>query len=181
MGIAKHIALAWGAAVRGIHVTDVGKRRQRRDIALPVVGNEFGDRKPVTRITDGRCQQVFHRQPAETPVQFKPAVHTARHGDGQWSVGRDARQVPPPELIKGQAFGRPPAGVESVQALCFGVPDQRKQVAADATAGWFNHAEHGIGGNGGIHGRAAPFENFDGHLRRQRLTGAGHAVARNDL
>src|SRR5690606_23371673 len=60
------------------------------------------------------------------------------------------------------------------------VPDDGIEIAADAVAGGLDKAEHGVGGNGGVNGRAAGLEHVQSSLRGERVGRGGGAVGRDD-
>ena len=68
-----------------------------------------------------------------------------------------------------------------MQALGLGIPDDGKQVAADAVAHGLHEAQHGIGGNRGVHGIAPGLEHIQRHLRGQGLAGGRHALGGEHL
>ncbi len=68
------------------------------------------------------------------------------------------------------------AAVEAVQLLRFRVPIADKDVATHAVAPWLDQPEHGVGGDRGIGGVPARFEDFETDLRSQRLAGGDDAV-----
>jgi hypothetical protein len=71
------------------------------------------------------------------------------------------------------------AGVQAIELLSLCVPDDGEQIAAHATTGRFDKAQHCIGGNGGIHGIAPGLQNLQADLCRQRLAGRHNAVTRH--
>ena len=69
------------------------------------------------------------------------------------------------------------AGIQAVELLGLGVPDDREQVATDPTRHRLDDPEHGVGRDRGIDGVAPLLQHADGGRGRQRLAGGGHAVA----
>ena len=75
---------------------------------------------------------------------------------------------------------RPATRVEPGQLPGFRLPDNGKQIAADAAIHRLHDAEDGIRGNRGVHGRAASRKNLGPGLRGKRLTGRDDASPRDD-
>ena len=86
-----------------------------------------------------------------------------------------------PKMFQRQCMGRAAAGIEAMKFFRLAVPNDGEQIAAHAVAGGFNQTHQGIGGNGGVHGGAALFQDVQRGLRGQRLAGGGHAVTRDDF
>jgi len=62
-----------------------------------------------------------------------------------------------------------------------GVPDDGEEVAAEAVARGLHETEGGVGGDGGVDGGAAGFENIEADLGRERVAGGDHAVRGDHL
>ena len=94
----------------------------------------------------------------------------------QRAAAGDVFQVAVLELFERETARAAAAGVEAVEFFGFGVPDDGEQVAAEAAAHGLGHAEHGVGGDGGVDRVAAGLQDLDGGLGRERLAGGRHAV-----
>jgi hypothetical protein len=85
------------------------------------------------------------------------------------------------QLSRLSPSGRAARGVEAVELFRLRLVDDGEEVAADAAAGGLHEAERGVGGDGGVDGRAALAQDVEADLRRERLAGADHAVLGDDL
>jgi hypothetical protein len=56
--LAMDLAGLWGLAIDQIGAGTGGKLRQQRRCALPLLGDDFADRKALTGIIDGRSEQL---------------------------------------------------------------------------------------------------------------------------
>ncbi len=79
--------------------------------------------------------------------------------------------------FQGEGFGRAAGAGEANDFFELWVPDHGVAVAADAGAGGFDEAEDGVGGDGGVDGGAAFFEDFDGGEGGEGVRGAGGSAA----
>ena len=55
------------------------QRLETGSVALPILGNKLADRETLLRVTNARSKNRPHRQLAETPVHFEPAVNRSRN------------------------------------------------------------------------------------------------------
>ena len=132
--------------------------------------------KPSRAVRMAGARTVRQRQLAEARVELGPAIDAARDADRERADLGDAVELLPLEFFEREGVRAAAAGVEAVEPLGFGVPDDGEEVAAEAAAGGFRHGEHGVGRDGGVDGVAARLERFDGGERGERLAGGGHAV-----
>ena len=151
-------------------------RAQARLGVLPVAGDDLADGKAVLGVGDRRREQLGPRPGAEPLAKLVPAVDAAGHRPAQRPVDGDRRQPLGLEQLDRRGRRRAAAGVEAVELLGLGVPDDGEQVAADAARHRLDHAEHGVGRDGGIDGVAALLQHADRGRGRQRLAGRGHAL-----
>ncbi len=149
---------------------------QHRHAAVPVVGDELGDREALLGVLDGRRQHLRHGQPAELPVQLEPAVHAAGHAHGQGALGGDVLEAELLEVVEGEGLRRAPAAVEAVELLRLRVPHDGEEVAPHAASRGLHEAQGRVRRDGGVHGGAALLEDVQGDLGDQGLARAGHAV-----
>ena len=140
--------------------------------------DDLRDGRSFAGMPDCGGQNVFHGKYAKPFVQRKPPVYGARNRDGQRPMQRNpvgsvqARHKVFPRLSE----GRSSAGVQPMQATRRFVPYDGEQVSADSAVVRLDEAQHGVGGDGGVHGRAALFQDVDGGLRSQRMAGRSHAM-----
>ena len=146
----------------------------------PPSGDDLGDRKALLGVLDGRTQNIREGQLAELLMQVVPARNAAGHRPGQRAVFGNLLQLVHLEVFARGLVGRAAAGVEAVQLLGLVVPDDGEQVAADAARHRFHEPQGGVGGDGGVHGRAPLTQNIEPDLRGQRLAGRDHAVPGHD-
>ena len=78
-----------------------------------------------------------------------------------------------------RALGRPAAGVDGGELAGLGIPIDGEQIAAHAVALRLDHAQHGVGRDGRVHGRTAARQNLRSRLRSQRLAGGHDAALRH--
>ena len=156
-------------------------------VALPVLGDDLGDREAVLGIGDRRCQVFADWELAETLVQREPGINRAGHRyrerSHEWNLirrfharllvgGRDLGL----HLRKIAALRRPAGTVVTVELVRLGIVDDDETVAADAIEHRLHQTENRVGRDRGIHRAAAFLKYFDGGERGQRLFGGGHAV-----
>ena len=77
--------------------------------------------------------------------------------------------------------GAGPEAFRPVQFAGLGVPVESEQVAAQAVLHGFDDGEHGVGGDGGVDGRAAARQNLRRRLRGERLAGGCDSLLRDHL
>ena len=73
------------------------------------------------------------------------------------------------------------AGIERPTFPARRIVHEPEGVAPQSAHLRINHGQHGPGGNGGIHGRAAPAQNSQAALRRQMMRRGNHAVPRDRI
>src|ERR1700756_734327 len=83
------------------------------------------------------------------------------------------------QKFNGKLSRRPAAGVEAIKLPGFCVPIDKEEVAADTVHHRLCHAEHGIRGNGCIHGGATLSQHLSAGLRRQIMAGGNNAAVRH--
>ena len=88
------------------------------------------------------------------------------------------------DAVRGQKFDgkfsrRPAAGVQSVKLSRFCVPIDEKEITANSVHHGLSHAEHGVRGNGCVHGRSALRQHLSTRLRRQIMAGGNNAMVRH--
>ena len=88
--ITKDLPLARGSTPRHEDIPKSGPLLQDRHASLPVEGDELGDGETLPGVLDRRGQDLFHGQLTKATVELEPAVHSARHSDGQRAVARDS-------------------------------------------------------------------------------------------
>ena len=174
-GLRKISPLARRAAVGQERLGEAGKVAAACAFAGPAEGDDFGDGKAFAGVADGGGEHVRQRQLAEPAVQLGPAVDAAGHADRERAERRNVLRACACAILRQLCERRDAAaaaGVEAVELLRLGVPDDGEQVAAEAAAGGLGDAEDGVGGDGGVDGVAAGFE----HVERDRVA-SGWLVA----
>ena len=136
------------------------------------------DRIPGFGITDGGLEKLGELEAAEALVQVAPGGGRAGHRDRQPAPVRHGLVAPVPQQLPGQAGRGAPRAVQAVQALP--IPDQREGIPANAVAGGLEHGQGNRGGQGGVHGVAAPVEHLESRLGRQGLAGGNRATGAQD-
>src|SRR6476646_5329708 len=110
---------------------------------LPATRDDLCDGESVAGVLDRGGEDFVEWQLAKAVVQLGPAVDASGHRHGERSSGGDVFQVAMLELFECEAARAAAAGVEAVELLCVGVPDNGEQVAAEAAAHGFGYAEDG--------------------------------------
>ena len=134
----------------------VSRFLQARCVAAPIIGDDLRNRRAVTGVLNGRFEVHVHRLLAELVMQRVPAIDRARHRHGRGAEGRNLLALHEfvgfrLHVVQCRAQGRATGAIVAVELLRFRVPDDGKQIAADAVAGRLDQAEHGICGNRGVH------------------------------
>src|SRR5690606_28961425 len=80
------------------------------------------------------------------------------------------------ELLEAEPPRRAPTSVVTVELLRLWIPDDRKQVAADAAHVRLDQRQHRVCGDGRVDRTPALFERLDGDERCDRMGGRGHPV-----
>ncbi len=176
----ERLAACRDAAARHEDRGEAGMAMKLAGAGLPRCADDCGHGKAVARVFDRRREQVLERQAPEARVQLAPAIDRARHADGQRAALGDQVEL---EVELEQAFQRQrerraAASVQAVQPAACGIPDDRKEVAADSAARRLREAERGIRGDRGIDGAAAAAQRREADFRRERLARRDHAAAR---
>ena len=158
-----------------------GGRRfaENRFSGLPIASNDLRHGKAVPRVTNRRRKRLSQRQFAEPIVQRLPAGDAARHRPTQRPLERDAVMPALADELARNPKRRTATGVEAVKLLRLGVPHDGKQVAADTAAHRLHHAEHGVGGDGGVDRVATALKHIDTGLRSERVARSNHAAGRH--
>ncbi len=107
-GVAVHVAETQ-LAVR-LECRGQGRKALRVNAETP--GDDRRQREPFARIFNGRREQFAGGLPAEAPVQFLPAAHTARHRPRQGTVRGNRLHPQFSRLIETPPIGRASAGIE---------------------------------------------------------------------
>ena len=180
-GPGPHLAGARAAAVAQEGLAEAFVACQSAGRGAPVVGDQLGNRKAFARVSDGGGEHLVHRQLAEAFVQLEPPIDCAGHADWKRTISGQRRQPFLLQHLQRQPLGGSARGIQPIQLLGFGIPDDREQVAANAIAGWFHHTQGSICSNRGIDRASACFQDVECDLRCKWLTGGRHAVLRIDL
>ena len=168
-----------------------GFQRQRTGQRRPIISDARRHRKTIPGIKFGIGQHIGKAHRAKAFQRRIPAPHRAGHGDGENASGWHARTQRPVLGIPAIAqFGitrwrRPgggrAGGVEGVEFLLLCHPDDHEQIAGDAGAERFDHAQHRRCRHRRVHRIPTLAQDGDPGLGGQRLAGGDHAVARNHL
>ena len=122
-------------------------------------------------------------------MRGEPAVHSTRHRDGQWTALRYSRHVfgHGTALTEWCDLGfkidqrtverRPTRPVIAIKLLCLGIPNDEKDITANAVPRGLHQPQSRIGCNRTIEGWPPLLEDVDSDLRSQRMRSSGHAVA----
>ena len=84
------------------------------------------------------------------------------------------------QKFRSQLFRRPAAGVEAGELPGFRLPLDGKQVAAHAVHHGLHHAQHGVGGDGGVGSGTSPRQNLRPGLGGQDFAGGHDPLPGND-
>ncbi len=127
---------------------------------------------------DGGFEELGPLEFAVALVEGPPGVEGAGDGDGDGAVGgEDAVLCAGAGDVEGEGFGGAAGAGEGDDFFELGIPDHGVAVAADAAGGGFDEAEDGVGGDGGVDGGAALFEDLDGGQGGEGVRGAGGSAA----
>jgi len=180
IGIAKEFAGFRGAIVGQIEFCGGIVTAEKVDCGGPIHRDPFGDGKTVLRGVDGGGEIFAKFFASEFVGELLPAVDRAGNGNGVDAGLRHIAKAKFFERSDGERGGSPTAGVEAVKFVGFGVVDNGEKIAADAVHHGGDHAHHGVGGDGGVHGVATLFENAGAGLRGEGRFGGDDAAARDD-
>ena len=148
------VVKALASAGRGIGAVEGGAGRVAGNHRLeqrPFTGSDRGYGKALAGGLHGGVKQLCPGPCAKALVQIPPALHDAGGGDGQRVALGDAALGQGLDQLGRQALGSAPGAV--VGQRCLARRHQHgQQVTAHAGGHGLDHAEHGIGGNGGIDG-----------------------------
>src|SRR5258705_1410588 len=97
---------------------------------LPAARDDLRDRKTFAGVLDCGGEDFVERQLAEAIVEFGPAVDASGHRHGERASGGDVFQVAVLKLFEREAARAAAAGVEPVELVCVGIPDDGEEVAA---------------------------------------------------
>ena len=144
---------------------------------VPVAGDDLADGEAVLGVVDRRAasSSAKGRVPNLRQSWSQPSTQPGTDQLSGPCTGIVLQALRLEEVDRGR-FGRPAAGVEAVELLGLGVPDDGEQVAADAARHRLDHAEDGVGGDGRVDGVATLLKNLDRRRRRQRLAGRRHPL-----
>ena len=145
-----------------------------------VGGDDGREREAFFGVGDGGFETLGEGELAEAFVERAPAADASGDAPAQ---GADAGDFVEFEIERGlevPIVGRAAAGVEAEEFLVFLAPEDGEEVAADAVAGGFGEAEHGVGGDGSVDAVAAFLEDVESGEGGERNAGADHAVLRDD-
>jgi len=139
----------------------------------------FGHGESSVGIRLSRVEEFPPRQLSEALVEFGPAVDRTRHRNGV-----DSRERHAGGPVAGQKFRREPARrgsgcVQASELSGLGFPIEHEQIAANPVHHGFDHAQHGIGGDGRIHRRTAARQDLRAGLGCKRLTGRHDSLLRD--
>ena len=119
--------------------------------------------------------------PAEAREERVEGVDGAGHGDGQPAALGKGRVAAAAEVLEGGGSRGAPAPVVAVERLRVLVPDEREDVPAEAGAHRVDHAEHGGGGDGGVHGGAPGAQGLEPGLDGERVAADHHPLRRQPV
>ena len=124
-------------------------------------------REPGRRVLDRRRQHRVAREPAPAAVGVRPGADRARDRDGEGPAQRDPVEAPLAQRRGVHPGGRAPGAIEGDLLAGRLVPHQPERVAADPAAVGHDHAQHGVGGDGGVHGVPARRQHGQPGRRRE--------------
>src|SRR5580700_6450713 len=122
-------------------------------------------------VEDGGSKQVAPRQLAKTVMKLLPAIDRAGNGDRVDAELRHLRNAFGIEVLDGECFGRPAAGIQAIELAGFRIVVDGKEIAADSVHHGLNNAEYGIGGNACVDGGTALLKHTRTGLRSLDLAG----------
>jgi hypothetical protein len=175
-GVLKRLAVPRRIAAGEKGLLEAGKLASLGQPRAPRAGDHLGHGETIAGRRDRRGEHTLQRQLAEPAVQLGPTVDAPGNAHRERADLRDALDAQPLEFLERQPARAAAAGVQAVEFFPLGVPDDGKQIAADAAAGRFGHAQHRVGGDRGVDGRAAGLQRLDRRERGERLARGGHAV-----
>ena len=82
--------------------------------------------------------------------------NTAGHRHRQRPIGGNPFKPKLSEMLQRQCLWRAAAGVEPIEPLGLGIPDDSEEIAAHAVACRFDEPEHGVGRDRGVDGIGRP-------------------------
>lgn len=128
--------------------------------AFPGIGDGRGDSVAFFRIPGSGLQHLGEGKLAEPLGEFCPARGGA--GDVDWgpTVHGDLFQPLLPQGFGTDSHRGGAAAVEAEQLVLILHPNQGKAVAPNAVGGGLHHGQAGCGGDGGVYGVAARFDDI---------------------
>ena len=173
------------AGARGLSAGEERRRRARHlcqaaGRGAPGRGDQLADGETLLGIRDRRREQLRERPGAEPGAQRVPPADASGHRPRQRPLVGDLGEPLGLEEFERRCERGASAGIQAVQGLGLGVPDDGEQVAADAVGGRLDQAEDGIRGDRGVDGVAPVLQDADRRGGRQRLARRGHPVPRHD-
>ncbi len=145
---------------------------------LDVVADDLRGGGAGFAVVDGGFEELSPFEFAVALVEVPPGVERAGDGDGDGSVrGKGSVLCAGAGDFESEGFGGATGAGEGDDLVEFGVPDHGVAVAADAAGGGFDEAEDGVGGDGGVDGGAAFFEDLDGGEGGEGMRGSGGSAA----
>ena len=143
-----------------------------------VVADDLRRGRAGLAVVDGGFEELGPLEFAVALVEGPPGVECSGDGDGDGSVGgKGAVLCAGAGDVESEGFGGAAGAGEGDDLVEFGVPDHGVAVAADAAGGGFDEAEDGVGGDGGVDGGAAFFQDLDGGEGGEGMRGSGGSAA----